>query len=395
MAILDCKLASPLWAALVLTLLAACAGPDGGRPVRVGEPRPGGAGQDMVCSLPGWRTDRHAEILPALRWSCMVLRRRPPASLVVAAAQSGRVADWTRFCDAAAMLDGRDGATVRRFLERWLRVVPATAPPSAGTLTGYHEVMLTASETRSQRFAHPIYGPPKNPGAMPTRAQVARGALAGHEVLWLDNPVDGLWLELNGAGRATLPDGRRVMVEYAGRNGHPATFITTIMGRHDIAPAARLTRDIVRDWARRNPKTARRLIAQNQSMVFFRIREDSPDGPRGALGVPLTPGRSIAVDPGHVPLGTITWVEGGHVPALGEPFRRLMMAQDTGGAITGPHRGDVFFGQDPDDVASRFKISGRIIRLSPRPVPLPTDGCPQSPRHRLAQAGQGPAIRPE
>lgn len=374
-------------AALVAIALAGC--------VQTPTPRPSSPGIDItggasLCQLPGWGDDSHAQVIPALRRSCQVIRARPPASLAQRADRAGRVEDWVNLCQALERLsDGNDQAA-RVFLERWLTPTRPPGPLEQGTLTGYHLVKFDASRRRTPRFRFPIYAPPGGGGRKPSRAQASQGALAGLELLWLETPVDGLWLELNGAGLARLAEGGTVMVTYAGQNGHRPRFITEVMAAHGIAASHRSSREAVRRWALRNPKTAARLIDQDTSMVYFALREDDGSGPPGALGVPLQEGRSLAVDPEHVALATLVWVDAGTVPALARPFRRIMAAQDVGGAIKGRHRGDVFWGADDNAIAPRFKTTGRIIPLAARSQPLPGPGC--SAHAETDESGQPPAI---
>lgn len=376
-----------VWATMATITLAGCA--------QVPAPHQSGASignrsEATLCQLSGWHDDSHAEVIPALRQSCQAILTRPPTSLTRRAEQIGRVEDWGNLCRALERLPDDTNQTARIFLERWLTPVGLSAPHDQGILTGYHSVKFEASRRRTLRFRFPIYSPPAGSGRKPTRAQAAQGALAGLELLWLDSPIDGLWLDLNGSGVARLNDGGTVLVTYAGQNGHRPRFITEVMAAHGIAASHRSNREAVHRWALHNPKTAARLIVEDPSMVYFALREDDGSGPPGALGVPLREGRSLAVDPEHVALATLVWVDAGTVPALARPFRRIMAAQDVGGAIKGRHRGDVFWGADDSAIAPRFKTIGQIIPLAARSQPLPGPGC--SAHAETDESGQPSAI---
>jgi membrane-bound lytic murein transglycosylase A len=205
------------------------------------------------------------------------------------------------------------------------------------------------------------------------RAAIESGALRGRglEMLWVDDPVDAFFLQIQGSGRVMLEDGTSLRIGYAGQNGHPYVAI----GRELIARGA-LTREAVsmpaiRDWLRANPQEADAVMNRNPSFVFF--RELDGDGPVGAQGVALTPGRSLAVDRSFVPYGVPVWLDA-EDPVDGEVrVQRLLVAQDTGGAIRGPVRGDVFWGHGPEAEhrAGLMKSRGRYFLLLPKTVTPP------------------------
>jgi membrane-bound lytic murein transglycosylase A len=267
-----------------------------------------------------------------------------------------------------------------------------------GLFTGYYEPTLDGSRVRTERFSVPLYGRPpelltvdlgrfreewrgerlagrlEGAAVVPfaDRRAIHRGALAGRrlEVLWVDDPVDAFFLEIQGSGRVRLPDGEEVRVGYAGQNGHPYTAIGRVLVERGALPRQAVSLQSIRRWLEDHPQWARDLLERNASYVFFRILDG--DGPRGAQGVVLSPGRSLAVDRRFLPLGAPVWltttVPG---PAQGtpeEPFRRLLVTQDTGGAIRGPVRGDVFFGPGEEAAwrAGHLKRPGRLWLLLPR-----------------------------
>lgn len=325
---------------------------------------------EAVCQLSGWHDDDHAAALRAFRKSCVVWAARQrwdePAQ-----AGGGTASGWKAACEAAGRVP-EERQAARRFFESWFTV---TSIAGEGNFTGYYESLVKGSWKPSKRYTVPIYRRPSlAPGQdMPTRAEIARGALQGQELLWIDDPIDALFLELQGSGRVQMPDGRILAVGYAGQNGYAPYFITRALADHGVAPLSKLSHDFIRQWARKNPARARELIEMNLSMVFFQMRDG--DSAIGAMGASLTPGRSLAVDPRHIPLGVPLWLETDSVPATG-PLRRTVVAQDTGGAIKGRVRGDLFwgFGAAADAIAPRFSTRGRYSLLVARSTPA-EPGC--------------------
>jgi membrane-bound lytic murein transglycosylase A len=211
-----------------------------------------------------------------------------------------------------------------------------------------------------------------------SRAEIEGGALAGRELelLWVDDAIAKFFLQIQGSGQVRLDDGRVVRVGYATQNGHPYRAI----GR-DLIEIGALTRDevslqTIRAWLQAHPRDAAAIMARNRSYIFFQEHPElaAADGPLGAQGVPLTAGRSLAVDRRYVPLGVPLWLETSvPAPEGPAPLRRLMVAQDTGGAIKGVVRGDVFWGggERAEAVAGRMKSTGRYAVLLPRAL-VPT-----------------------
>lgn len=283
----------------------------------------------------GWDADDHEAALDAYRASLSHLGE-----------------DWPR--------PGRGSA--RGFFETAFDLGPRQGEDAL--VTAYFEPVLAGSRRRHGRFQWPLLGLPPDlvPGApWHSRAEIrARDLGRGTELVWLDDPLDAFLAQVQGSLRVALDDGRTLRLGYAGRNGHPYRSIGAELSRRGVAPADAMTLDTIRDWCRAHPDALPELLDLNPSYVFFRVL-DLPDsvGPPGSLGVPLTAGRSIAVDPAHVPLGSPVWVS-----ALG----RLMLAQDTGSAIRGPNRADVFLGSGPaaGDAAGRMRRSGHLRVLSPR-----------------------------
>ncbi|HEX6977888.1 MAG TPA: MltA domain-containing protein, partial [Alphaproteobacteria bacterium] len=198
--------------------------------------------------------------------------------------------------------------------------------------------------------------------------EIDEGALEGRnlELVWVADPIDAFFLHIQGSGRVRLADGSTIRVGYAAQNGHPYLAIGRPLIDRGAIPKDKVSMQSIRAWLAANPDEAERIMWLNASYVFFRELEG--EGPLGAQGVPLTPGRSLAVDRRHIPLGAPIWLDT-TLPTEGTPpFRRLMVAQDTGGAIRGPLRGDVFWGHGSDaaERAGRMRSTGRMWILLPR-----------------------------
>lgn len=232
-------------------------------------------------------------------------------------------------------------------------------------VTGYYEPELPGARERTDAFPVPIHTlPPMGIGA--SRAEIEAGdLLAGHEIAWLRDPVDRFFLQVQGSGRVVMADGSVLRVTYAGRNGHPYRSIGRLLvERGEIAEAA-MTAGAVQGWLRADPERGLALMHENPSYVMFRALHGAraEEGPPGTMGVPLTPGRSIAMDVERAPLGSAVWLE---IDGP-EPIRRLCVVQDTGSAIKGA-RVDVFIGTGAvaGRIAGEMNRAGRATLLRPR-----------------------------
>lgn len=300
--------------------------------------------------LNGWAEDDHREALTVFRSTCSLLR--DPL--------------WAPVCNLAQST-GTTRAEARQFFELLFRPVIIGTPPAL--FTGYYEPELNGSPTRTPRFAYPLYRKPPElteGQVYHSRGAIEGGALRGRglELVWLDDPVEVYFLQVQGSGRIRMPDGRVMRVAYAGKNGHPYRSIGQELIRRGASMADVSAQDI-KAWVRANPGPGRQLLNTNPSFVFFRKLEDLPadSGPIGAMGRSITGMRSVAIDPDFVPLGAPVWIE----KAGRDPLRRLMVAQDTGGAIKGAQRADIFYGTglDAGEAAGRIKDGGRLIQLLP------------------------------
>lgn len=343
--------------------------------------------------LPGWREDALAELLPALRLQCRRLALLPGDTPLggegLAETYGGRAGQWSEACAAA-----RDLATtedVRGFLEHWFTPYRVTA---AVKVTAYFEPVLAGSRTHVGAFQVPVYGRPADlvPGEgvdgqgrtllgrrvdgafVPyfTRAEIEAGALgaAARPLLWLRDPVDLFFAQVQGAALVELPDGGRVRLAFDGRNGRPYTPIGRVLVERGALAADAVSMQSVRAWLDAHPAEARAVMDRNESYVFFRLAADADPslGPPGAMGVALTPGRSAAVDKRYLPLGAPLFVAT-RVPD-GRDWRHTVLAQDLGSAIEGRGRLDLFFGTGAPAAAwaGGMRAAGDVWVLLPRPV---------------------------
>jgi membrane-bound lytic murein transglycosylase A len=319
------------------------------------------------AELPGWEADPLREWWPALLRGCA----RPAGP-------------WARLCQQAEQFASADDATQRAWLQQQLQAyrVEATDGNRGGLLTGYFEPQFEASRQPRGAFRIPLYAPPPDLASRRpywTRQQIdaspaARAALRGREIAYLDDPLDALVLHIQGSGRLTVraADGsvQLVRVSYAGSNEQPYKSVGRWLIEQGALKPGEASWPAIRAWAVRNPARLNALLWSNPRYVFFRETPltDPAAGPNGAQGVPLTPGRSIAVDPSSVPYGTPVWLASTE-PLSDTPLRRLTMAQDTGSAITGAVRADYFWGwgATAEQQAGRMKQPLEMWVLWPRP----------------------------
>jgi membrane-bound lytic murein transglycosylase A len=336
--------------------------------------------------LPGWAEDDPAQAWSALLESCKPLGKQPA---------------WRTVCAQARALGSPGRAAVRAFLESALSPWQVVNPDATreGLITGYYEPLLKGSRSRSAGYAHALYKVPDDlllvdlgelyPELKPMRL---RGRLDGRRVvpyfsraelgeraptledkalLWVDDPVELFFLQIQGSGRVELEDGSRVRVGYADQNGHPYRSIGRWLADKGEMSLDQTSMDSIKAWARANPARLPELLNANPSYVFFRELPAADGGPPGALGVPLTPGRSLAVDPKVIPLGAPVFLATTY-PSSDRPLQRLMLAQDTGGAIRGAVRADFFwgFGAEAGAQAGRMRQKGQLwVLLPPEAAP--------------------------
>ena len=301
--------------------------------------------------LDGWAEDDHSAALAVFLNTCADLDQP----------------DWLSLC-ALAQTERPDNA--RAFFELFFRPVLIEDGDDA-LFTGYFEPELSGSRYATGRYRFPIYRmPPEARSANPwlTRRDILTSGVMdnrGLEIAWVDDPVELFFLQIQGSGRVRLPDGDYLRVGYGGANGHPYRSIGVELVRRGVFQAHQVSAQVIRNWVRSNPEEGAELLFHNPSYVFFREVSEVPadEGPLGAMNRSVTPLRSIAVDPAYHPLGAPVWIE---KDGAG-PMRRLMIAQDTGSAIKGAQRADVFFGTGDaaGQAAGTLRDPGRMVTLLP------------------------------
>lgn len=330
--------------------------------------------------LPGWETDDHAAALELFRAQCSAIGKRPL---------------WLSACESVEKVGAGRTAAHEWFeatFRPWMLVNPDDT--REGRVTGYYEPVVRGSRTQRPPYQTPVFAPPDDlivvdlaelyPELkhMRLRGRIDGRKLvpyfnraewsteetrrAGQALLWLDDPVDFFFLQIQGSGQVEFDDGSRVRIGYADQNGHPYRSIGTWLIERGELKAHEASMQGIKAWAAKNPRRLQELLNANPSLVFFRELPVKGDGPPGALGVPLTPERSIAVDPRHTPLGAPVWLATTW-PNGNEALNRLMLAQDTGGAIRGPVRADFYWGSGPvpGALAGKMKQAGRMWVLLP------------------------------
>lgn len=369
---------SGIVAVLVMAALTAC-GPAAPPPPKPPPAAPQARFEARTfAQLPGWAGDPLSEALTAFVRSCAALgRRQVPLQAATAVSASIRIAPaadngaWAAACGEAQAL-AADDAAARAFFEKRFRVWQVTDNGAAeGLFTGYYEPTLRGCRTPRPGCRVPLYQPPPATSApSPTRAEIEAGALAGRglELLWLADPIDAFFLHIQGSGRVIFDDGTSVRVGYAGKNGHPYFAIGRELVRRGALAQPDVSMQSIRGWLAAHPAEAPAVMALNASYVFF--QRNHRDGPVGSQGVVLTPERSLAVDPAHIPLGLPLFLDTSDPLAPELPLRRLVIAQDTGGAIKGVVRGDLFWGVGAraEAAAGMMKARGRLYVLLPAGV---------------------------
>jgi len=338
-------------------------------------------------AISGWRDDNPQLAWSAFLTSCSTLKNQPA---------------WQSICSVATAFKEPSRDVLYRFFELNFTPYQVINPDGSdsGLVTGYYEPLLHGSRTRNARYRYPVHGVPddllvidlgelypelknmrlrgrlEGRRVVPyfNRAQIDQGsaAVAGKEIVWVEDAVELFFLQIQGSGRVKLDSGETIRLGYADQNGYPYRSIGRLLVDRGDLPLERASMQGIKAWARQNPAKLQDLLNYNARYVFF--RELSPDlpGPLGALGVPLTARRSIAVDARYIPLGAPVFLAT-TMPNSRQPLSRLMLAQDTGGAIRGAVRADFFwgFGDEAGALAGRMRQSGKMWVLLPNGYPLP------------------------
>ncbi len=335
----------------------------------------GFAEDDLSVAWPVWLT------------SCSTLKNKPA---------------WQAVCAAAQNMNNPDSAAIQVYFTQNFNVYRTSNQDGTdtGLITGYYQPLLKGSRTKSAQYPHPIYRQPSDLVTVElgelypelkykrvrgklvgnklvpymTRAEIeaSPSPMSGTEIMWINDVIDVFFLQIQGSGLVQLDNGEQIQVGYADQNGHPYNSIGRLLVERGELTLDQASMQGIKNWARNNMGKLRDLLNSNPSYVFFRELPAGLPGPLGALGVPVTAERSVAVDPKFVPLGAPAFLST-TLPNSAKPLKRLMMAQDTGGAIKGGVRADFFWGagNEAGKQAGGMKQTGKIWVLLPKDFPLP------------------------
>jgi membrane-bound lytic murein transglycosylase A len=347
-----------------------------------------------IADLPGWRQDDLAAALPAWRLSCEKMLARDPTAPIGPGAIAGAASDWQPLCRELLGLPATDAALRAFVAGNFAAFRVSDGDKATGTFTGYYEPELRGARQRGGPYQVPLYGLPPDHVTVAlgrfdpelagrsvvgrvsdgelvpyrTRGEIDDGALAeaGSEIMWVDDRLDVFILHIQGSGVIVLPDGAQQRVGYAGNNGHRyASVGRWLIDKGELEPHQASWQGI-RRWMEDHPERISELLAVNPRYIFF--REIEGDGPIGAAGVALTPGRSLAVDLRYLPVDVPLWLDAANPEKDAPRLQRLMLAQDTGSAIRGVVRGDFYWGSGDAALAKagRMKSEGGYWLLLPK-----------------------------
>jgi membrane-bound lytic murein transglycosylase A len=324
-------------------------------------------------NLEGWQYDNHKEALFSFIQSCNKFAQLPQSTSI--GKQLGYVSagDFRDVCEIANIVKTMNSRQAQNFFENWFKpfVVLKNNGSSRGIFTGYYEADLRGSRVKTDIFKYPIYAKPKDLGSSPylTRKEIEEGALdnKGLELLYVDDKVELFFLHVQGSGRVSLPDGSRIKVAYAAKNNRDYSSIGGYMESHGLLPRGGVSADSIKEWMSKHPEEADDVMNSNAAFVFFQLSDD--EYVVGAQNVPLTPERSLAVDSSIMPYGFPLWVSTTLKGKNGSktPYNKLLVSQDTGSAIKGAVRGDIFFGfgEEAESKASYMASPGEYYILLP------------------------------
>jgi membrane-bound lytic murein transglycosylase A len=347
--------------------------------------------------IDGFSEDDMSAAWSAWLQSCSTLKNKTEKNKAQNNQQS-----WQAVCSAANALGEPNKKAVQAYFTQYFNVYGTTNADGSnvGLITGYYQPLLKGSRTKSSQYPHPLYKQPadlitvdlgeaypelKNKRVRgklngnklipyPTRAEIETipSPLVGNELVWVNDLVDGFFLQVQGSGMVQLENGESMHVGYADQNGQAYNSIGRVLIERGELTKDQASMQGIKDWARDNPQKLRDLLNANPSYVFFRELPAGLSGPLGALGVPLTAERSVAIDPRHVPLGAPIFLST-TMPNSSKPLKKLMVAQDTGGAIKGGVRADYYWGagEAAGKQAGSMKQKGKIWVLLPKDFILP------------------------
>jgi len=352
--------------------------------------------------LEGWKNDDFKGFMKAYQTSCARILKRSADDKFSSDPAWGTYGAWQDACRKGATVNQEDSNAVRAFLENNFKVVAASADGTReGLFTGYYESTLNGSRVRQGKYQYPLLARPDDlvmvelgdfreelkgqriagrvlDGKLKpyeNRAAIVSGKMPSAQfkpLVWLDDPQDAFFVQVQGSGIVHLDDGGMMRVGYAAQNGHPYYAIGRELVKRGIYTKDEVSMETIRSWMLQNPDKADELMNTNPSYVFFTEMPDdgSGAGPQGGEGVKLTPGRSLAIDRSKMPYGFPVYLIADYADETGKPIRKLMMAQDTGGAIRGAVRGDYFWGSGSmaEQKAGPMKAKGRYFFLLPKGV---------------------------
>ncbi len=382
--------------AALVSGLVACAKPP--FPLKA-PPQPDGASLLLAPrafkDIPGWKADDQSQVLATFIRSCEKIEALPPKSPLGPDMEFRQAGDWMPVCtDARLIRPGNETEAQYFFESRFTAYQASSDGTTQGLFTGYYEPELKGAWQPDPTYRYPVYARPKDLISLdlgplrpelsgenlagriegnkfvpyPTRADINAGVLKGKqlELLWVDSAIDRFFLHVQGSGRVVFPDGSRIRVGFAGKNGRRYTPIGRELVAIGALPASKVSLESIQKWLAANPIAGKEIMERNKSYIFFRLLNGP--GPIGSQGVVLTPGRSLAVDKKFIPLGVPVFLITTQPGKSKKPLRRLVVAQDTGSAIRGPVRGDLFFGfgTEARNRAGRMQEKGTYYVLLPK-----------------------------
>ena len=315
-------------------------------------------------NVPGWQQDDLRLAWSSWQQSCVAFEKKNQS-------------DWVSVCNKAKSVDANNELSVRDFFEQNFTFMPITNEngSSSGVITGYYEPVLTGSLTADDQYRYPIYGKPESAsvGSL-SRKEIAENpqALAADIIAWTNNPYDLFFLHIQGSGLISFDNGTQKSLVYAGNNNHEYTSIGKVLIQSGEMQKEKISMQTLKKWLHDHPEKSVDVMHKNQRFIYFKLTEKdiNESGPRGSLNVPLTALRSIAIDPNQVTLGSPIWLDTTLPEGADQPtaFKRLVFAQDTGAAIKGRIRADVFFGrgEQAEFLAGNMNQTGKMYLLKPK-----------------------------
>lgn len=319
-------------------------------------------------ALPRWEEDDLTKALPALKSSCrIILKKRADSPFKSAPDGSGYVSSWQPFCKEVVTLSA-DPDSIKSTFETFLkpyRMVYNGSPQAQ--VTGYYVPVLKGSLKRHGPYQTPLYRMPPEKLRKFSRTAIVSGALRNKnlELVWVKDPIDAFFVQIQGSGKVQLENGRVMHIGYAGQNGHPYHPIGKTLVQKGYLSKGQVSMQSIRAWLKKYPSKAESIMSTNPSYVYFKVRPKT--GAVGSQGVPLTPKRSLAVDPKFISLGTPLWISVEHPNPNASKLEHLAVAQDTGGAIKGALRADYFWGEDAEN-AGPMNSKGELYTFFPKRI---------------------------